>query len=187
MKKIILTFVITSICLTGFGQGFHAGANLGIPVGDAQDAYNFTIGGDIKFLWELSESIDVGLVSGFNYYTGGTKSKGGGYIIPNLEIVDFAMIPIAGALSLKVSDTFSFGVDVGYGIIIGKLKQFGEGHSNGGFYYRLMAGYNVTEAVQITISYRAASIEGGTFGDESLDGGTIGAFTVGVNFDLNKM
>jgi antitoxin component YwqK of YwqJK toxin-antitoxin module len=49
MKKLALSFVIASISTTGFGQTFNAGGNLGIPVGDTGDVYDFTIGGDIDY------------------------------------------------------------------------------------------------------------------------------------------
>jgi hypothetical protein len=191
MKKAMLSFAITSICLSALGQGFNAGVNLGIPIGDSRNYYDFLIGGDVNYLWETSETIQVGLASGFNYYTRfQSKAHGGSYsIVPNVdfEVIDFAMIPIAGALRLKVSKAFSLGGDIGLGLIIGHLARMGEDHGKVGLYYRPMIGYNITNTLQITMSYRAVSIKGGSIEQIPVDRGTIGALTFGVNFGLNKM
>jgi len=166
MRKSIL---ITVLALTGtaiFGQGFRAGINLGIPTSDAQDLHSFAIGVDLNFLWEVSDNIDVGIASGYSNFFGEEVDFGSFGIV---DVDDAGFLPLAGAGRIILSEQFVIGAHVGYAIAITPDD------SEGGFYYRPLLGYNLTESTQITVSYS---------GIETADD-SFAALLAGFNFSLN--
>ena len=66
-------------------------------------------------------------------------------------------LPIAATGRILLAESFLLGADLGYGIGISPSGN------NGGFYYRPMAGYAVSEAITIMLSYTGISLTGGTF------------------------
>ena len=157
MKKLMLLTVVAVFGLTsGFAQNLSAGVTVGLPVGDAGDAYTFNIGVDVDAMWEVSEEFDAGVATGYNHSVLDSDFVGD----------DFQYIPLAGAARYNASDDFELGADLGYAIAVGD--------GDGGFYYRPMVGYNLSENTQITASYRGISVDGGSFSTINL----------GVNFGL---
>ncbi|HKK12510.1 MAG TPA: hypothetical protein VJ945_06735 [Flavobacteriaceae bacterium] len=150
MKKIFLCIALTIFGLTAVNaQGFKLGANVGIPVGDASDYYNFNIALDVNFLWPTSGDFEFGLATGFSNGFGKDGAD------------DAQFLPVAGAGRFNVSEDFLIGADIGYGIGIND-------GNDGGFYYRPMVGYNVSERTQLNVSYTGVSLDGWTWSTVNL-------------------
>ena len=163
MKKIVC---IAVMALLGFGSlsaqenRFNLGVNLGLPTGDVSDFYSFALGVEANYLFEVSEKFQVGpSISYVNYF---------GKEISGFTAENASFLPLAGSGRFNASEEFVIGADIGYAIGISP-----EGN-DGGFYYRPMLGYNISEKMQITASYSGVSVDGGTFSH----------FGVGIMFGL---
>ncbi len=165
MKKLLLVAVVAVFGLTNMNaQNFGAGITLGLPIGDAGDLYTFNVGLDLNYMWEVSDSFEAGVASGYNHSFGDETSFSFGDATITADVDDFQYIPLAAAGRFNASEEFQVGADLGYAIAVGD--------GDGGFYYRPMVGYSVSDNTQITVSYRGISVDGGSFS-------TINA---GVNF-----
>ncbi len=143
MKKLFCLIVVVGLGITTVSaQGFKLGANIGIITGDASDFFNLNIGLDVNFLWQASDEFDVGLAAGF---TNGFGED---------EIDDAQFLPLSVAGRFNASEQFVIGGDIGYAVGIDEGNE-------GGFYYRPMVGYNISETAQINVSYTGISMEGG--------------------------
>jgi len=127
-------------------QGFKLGGNVGIPTGDASDFSSFAIGVDVNFFWQASDSFDAGLAAGFS----------NSFLKGDFDGDNVQFLPIAAAGRFNASEDFKIGVDIGYGIGIND-------GNDGGFYYRPMVGYDVSETIEINLSYSGVSRDGGTW------------------------
>ena len=150
MKKIILVAAVALFGFTMNAQDFKVGVNGALPIGDAGDFADFSVGLDVAYLWNVSEKFDVGVASGFT--NAFTKDIDLG-ILGTVEVDDVQFIPIAGAARYNVSSDFYLGADVGYAIGINDGNE-------GGFYYRPKVGYNFSEKVGINLSYTGISNDG---------------------------
>lgn len=165
MKKLIFTALAVFAFSSINAQGFRGGINVGLPVGDASDAYTFNITADLDFLWEVSETFDAGIATGLSYNFGDDIDLGG---FGTLEVEDAIFLPIAIAGRLAVAGDFSIGADVGYSIGISP-----DGN-DGGFYYAPRIQYGISEAIDIVLAYRGVSIDGGSFD----------VVTLGIDFSI---
>lgn len=154
MKKLFLALAVTLFSFTANAQ-FSGGVNVGLPVGNASNAASFSFGVDVLYMFNSGEEFTYGIATGYQNYLGKTV---GGVKIPSQDF-----IPLAFAGRYSLSDQFALGADVGYGIA-----------TNGGFYYRPMLVYNMSEKTKLNASYSAVSGNGSTLGN-------IG---VGVMFDF---
>ncbi|MCK0180528.1 hypothetical protein MWU50_14605 [Flavobacteriaceae bacterium S0862] len=158
MKKLLLVIVVVAFSFTANAQDFRAGINVGLPVGDAGDAYTLNFGVDLSYMWNVSDDFDAGLSTGYSHFILDSEFNGD----------DASFLPLAGSARFNASEEFVLGADLGYGIGISP-----DGN-DGGFYYRPLIGYNVGGNTQITASYSGVSVDGGTFSSINL----------GVNFGL---
>ncbi|WP_298512795.1 outer membrane beta-barrel protein [uncultured Kordia sp.] len=145
MKKLILAAVaVFAFAFSANAQNFEVGINGAIPIGDAGDFSSFSIGIDAAALWNVSEDFDAGVATGFT----NAFAKD----IAGVSVDDAQFIPIAGAARYNVSSKFYVGADLGYAIGIND-------GNDGGFYYRPKVGYDVTEKININLSYTGISID----------------------------
>ncbi|WP_298427488.1 hypothetical protein [uncultured Kordia sp.] len=152
MKKIILVAVVALFGFTMNAQEFKAGINGALPIGDAGDVADFSIGLDLAYLWNVGESFDVGVASGFT--TAFTKDI---TVLGNkVSVDDVQFLPIAGAARYNVSEDFFFGADLGYAVGIND-------GNDGGLYYRPKIGYNLTEKFSLNLSYTGIARDGNTW------------------------
>lgn len=153
MKKVIL---VAALALFGFSvnaqEGFKAGINLGLPVGDAGDLSGFSVGVDALYHWEVSETFHAGVATGFTNAFGKTI-EGDGF---EIEVDNVQFLPIAASGRFSASEEFKIGADLGYAVGIND-------GNDGGFYYRPIVGYGVSEKVEINASYTGISLDGGTW------------------------
>mgnify|MGYP000203078540 CR=1 FL=1 len=160
MKKLVLIITVAIFGFTATAQDFRAGFNVGLPTGDAGDFYTFNLGVDLSYMWNVSETFDAGLVAGYSHFMGDE--------IMGFEIDDAGFLPIGAAGRFAASEQFSIGADLGYAVGISP-----DGN-DGGFYYRPVLGYDLSESMQLTASYRGVSVDGGEFS----------SITLGLNFAL---
>lgn len=148
MKKFAIIF-----CAVLFGtsvqaqEGINLGFNFGLPLADASDRTSFTVGLDANYLWSVTESFDAGVATGF------TNTFGKNYQLGPIRVEgeDIQFIPLAAAGRYHFSEQFRAGIDLGYAIGIND-------GNNGGFYYRPMIGFGVTDAVELNLSYTGVAL-----------------------------
>ena len=150
MKKVILiaAFFVAGLSLQA-QEGASVGINAGIPTGDASDVSGFSLGIDFTYLWSVSDSFDAGVAAGFSNAFGKEIDFGLG----SVEIEDIQFLPIAAAGRVHLSEDFSAGVDLGYALGIND-------GNDGGFYYRPMIGYSLSEKLGLNLSYTGISLDG---------------------------
>jgi hypothetical protein len=144
MKKLFFTAIIAVFSMTSMNaQGtFSAGVNLGLPVGDAGDVFTFAVGLDLNYMFEVADSFDAGIATGYSQ----------AFLDSDFTGDDFQFAPIAAAGRYSVSEEFVLGADLGYAIGIND-------GNDGGFYYRPMVGYNISEKMMINASYVGISLD----------------------------
>jgi len=154
MKKLFLLSIFAIFAMSSANaQGdLSAGVNLGLPIGDAGDGWTFNVTLDLNYLWEAGENFDAGVATGFSHSFGDSIDTG----IGSFDVDDAQFIPLAGAARFSISDDFTLGADLGYAIGIND-------GNDGGFYYAPRAQYSLSEALDIVLSYRGVSLDGGSF------------------------
>lgn len=154
MKKVLF---FAAFLLMGVGsmnaQGeFRAGLSGGIPIGDAGDFATFAIAVDLGYLFEISDTFDAGVATGYSHSFGDEITIAG----VTVELDDVQFIPVAASGRFEVAPSFTLGADVGYAIGIND-------GNDGGFYYSPRAQYSVSEAIDIVAAYRGVSVDGGSW------------------------
>ncbi len=154
MKKLLLfaALIMCSVTFVNAQNQFRAGLSGGIPIGDAGDLATFAIAVDLGYLFEISDSFDAGVATGYSHSFGDEIDFGFGTI----EVEDVQFIPVAAAGRFEVAPNFTLGADVGYAIGIND-------GNDGGFYYSPRAQYSVSEAIDIVAAYRGVSVDGGSW------------------------
>lgn len=162
MKRV---FVVAALALFGFNvhaqEGFKAGANLGLPVGDAADVSSFSIALDVAYHWEVADRFTAGVASGFSNAIGKKETISIGGISSSFNYDDVQFLPIAASGRYALNEDFSLGADLGYAVGINK-------GNDGGFYYRPLVGYNIGSDMQLNFSYTGVSLDGGSWSTVNL-------------------
>ena len=153
MKKTVLVF---ALLLSGLAvqaqEGFNLGINFGLPVGDAGEISSFSLGIDANYLWNVADSFDAGVATGFTNAFGKSEEILG----IDVEFDDVQFLPLAAAGRYHVTDRFRVGADLGYAV------GLNDGN-DGGFYYRPMVGYGITDRIEANLSYTGISLDGITW------------------------
>lgn len=154
MKKLLLLtiFTIFGFTVAHSQSNWKIGVNAGIPVGDAQDLSSFDLGGDVAYLFDVTDVFKVGPLAGYSYFFG----EG--------DLDDFSFIPLAASGRFSFSDAFFIGADLGYAIGV-------DDGNDGGFYYRPKLGYNFGKVALIG-SYSGIEVTD--------DGPTVGSINLGI-------
>lgn len=153
MKKLFLLSIIAVFSIGSLNaQGqFQAGISGGIPTGDASDFTTFAIALDLSYLFELSDDLRVGPSLGYNT----------SFLDSDFDGDNISFLPIAASGRLDVSEEFTLGADVGYGV------GLNDGN-DGGFYYSPSVLYGISQSLDIILAYRAFSENGSTLGQITL-------------------
>ncbi len=162
MKKLIILISMVLVTQASFGQ-LKIGPAIGIPVGDASEIYNLMAGADLLYLFGGNPDalVKLGVASGFyNYF---------GEDVDGFSIDDAQFIPIAGAGRVIIAGTIVAGADLGYGIGLGSS-------SDGGFYWKLVAGIDLGNIMELTAFYHSLS----------QDGYSLGAIGAGLLFEFGS-
>ena len=167
MKKLLLIITVFAFVFntnaqdessTSSNDGFNAGISVGLPIGDAGDVYTFNVTLDLNYLWEVSDSFDAGIATGYSH----------SILDSDFEGDDASFLPIAASARFNVSDDFTLGADLGYAIGISPDEN------DGGFYYAPKIQYSVSDSIDIVAAYRGVSVDGGSFD----------VITLGIEFGL---
>jgi hypothetical protein len=154
MKKLMIAAFAVFAFAQVNAQEFKGGINLGLPIGDAGDAYTFNITADLNYLWDVADNFKAGIATGLSYNFGDSIDLGE---FGSFDIEDALFLPIAGAARYSFSDDFAIGADIGYAI---GLAPSG---NDGGFYYAPRLQYSISDSLDIVAAYRGTSIDGGSF------------------------
>ena len=154
MKKLFLTGALALFGLMNAQKtepGFRLGVNAGLPVGDFGNAYSFTAGADLAYLYPLAENFRLGVATGYSHYFG--KKTKTDLILVTLknEVPDVGIIPVAATAEFTLGDSNVFlGADLGYAFFTKKdLKN-----ENGSFYYQPKLGYSFDKRHDLYFSYK---------------------------------
>lgn len=115
----------------------NVGGTIGLPVGDASEA-NVTGAIEANYLFKVSEKFKVGPSISYLHF--------------QQEGADVAFLPLAVAGRYDVAEKFTVGADLGYGIGVRPSDK-----NDGGFYYRALVGYKVTDAITLHLDYSTAT------------------------------
>ena len=129
-------------------EGFKIGLSGGIPVNqEANDVVSLVAGAEAGYHLALGEVVDAGLMAGFiNGFP--EKFDSAGADLPNVQF-----LPLAAALRIWLSNSFSIGGDVGYAL------GLNDGN-DGGFYYKPLIGYLMGAQTEVQFSYTGIEAEG---------------------------
>jgi len=165
MKKVVLVAAFALVGLTVQAQeGFKAGINLGLPIGDAGDVASFSVGLDVMYHWKVSEDFDLGVATG---YTNAFTDEIEGFEGIDFDFPDVQFLPIAASARFHASEAFRIGADLGYALGVND-------GNDGGFYYRPLVGYGISEQVELNVSYTGVSLDGGSW--DTINLGVLFAF-----------
>ena len=149
MKKFLLTIAMVALGFAANAQDgtLNVGANIALPIGDSSNAYSFSYGGEVNYLFNLAEDFDLGASFSYIQYIG--KEENG------IDFPSVAFLPVAAAGRYNLSEKFVVGADLGFAIGVD------EGN-DGGFYYRPMVGYKVMDNITLQATYSGISSDGAT-------------------------
>lgn len=148
MKKIVLFVGMALVSLSMKSQeGFKAGINFGVPVGNASDFSYFSLEFNLSYFLEVSDSFDAGLVSGFSNAFAKDEILG-----LEIDMEDIQFMTIAAGGRFKTNNKIFVGLDLGYAVGVND-------GNNGGFYYKPIFGYNLSDNTETSLSYTGISIE----------------------------
>ncbi|MCO4821990.1 MAG: outer membrane beta-barrel protein [Flavobacteriaceae bacterium] len=149
MKKICLSVLVLTFLWTSDSNaqsGLSIGGGVTIPIGEATNFSSVGFMLDVNYLFEISESVDVGLASGFVNVFGKEEKRA----LITIDHDDFKYIPLAAAARVTLTNNMVVGVDLGYAIAVSD-------NWDGGFSYRPIFGYNFSDKFQVNTSYTGIS------------------------------
>lgn len=167
MKKLMIVafMAIMSVSNANAQEGvLNGGFNLGLPTGDSNDFYGFTLGAELNYMFPIAEGFTLGPSVQYSHFFGKEIDVIGG---GKLDVSDASFLPISGAARFNVSEKFVVGANIGYAL------GLNDGN-DGGFYYRPVVGYKIGDTTQLNLTYSGISNEG-------LDANTI---SLGVMFGI---
>lgn len=166
MKKL---FFVAFVAIVGLGSlnaqkgVLNGGINVGIPVGDIDDASSFALGAELNYMFPVAEGFTLGPSVQYSHFF--VKDMEVGAVTIKGE--DLSYLPISAAARFNITEDFIAGANIGYAVGISE-------NNDGGFYYRPMLGYKIADNTQLNISYS----------DISNDGVNISQIGLGVIFGL---
>jgi len=151
MKKVLLaTLLFVGVAATSFAQDggkFSVGVEAGLPVGSTSNAYNFVIGGSLKYDLPIVEATNFTISAGYSSFQGKTV---GGFKFPAAGFV-----PVKAGIKYFLAESFYGEAQVGAAFSTQK---------NGGtaFAYSPGIGYKFSDVVDLGVRYEAWSKNGTT-------------------------
>ncbi|TQD36309.1 outer membrane beta-barrel protein [Haloflavibacter putidus] len=155
MKKLLLiaVFATFSFATMQAQEGFKLGIHAGLPMGDIDDFTTVNLGLDAAYHWNVAESFDVGIATGYTVFLGEDFDTPLGTV----EAEDLSYIPIAASARYAFSENWFGGVDLGYAL------STDDEVSDSGFYYQPKVGY-MTMNFDIFAFYKGISLDGASAG-----------------------
>lgn len=115
IRILLVFFTITSINIQAQDH-FHGQLSGGIPIGDFGDIATFAIGLDIAYLFEISESIEVGPSFGYVNAGGEEVATNSPFGPPTEKLSNISGIPIGMRGTYHISKLFDISLDGGYAL-----------------------------------------------------------------------
>ncbi|WP_159023454.1 hypothetical protein [Formosa sp. L2A11] len=128
-------------------NGLNIGVSGSMPLNSASDVVSAGVLLDVNYLYQVHRNFAFGVAAGYGIYFNKEENSNWG---PINEGDDFRYFPIAAATRFGLNNGIVMGADLGYAI--GASDQF-----DGGLYFRPMVGYNLSELVQVNLSYSGIS------------------------------
>ena len=146
MKKVIVTLVaLVALITNAQAQKFTigAGANVGLPVGDAADISSVTVGGELQGEYSFNKTVSAVFTTGYTHF-----------IVKDFEGIKFnyGIVPFLAGARFYPSPKVFIGGQLGYGFFTGDAE-------GDGFVYRPQVGYNAGVA-EVALSYNGISNNG---------------------------
>ncbi|WP_440881188.1 outer membrane beta-barrel protein [Tenacibaculum sp. C7A-26P2] len=178
MKKLLVAAMMVFGLAANAQEGqFNVGANFGLPLGDSSDYTSFAMSAEVNYLFSVSDDFKVGPSVSYLHYiakdakdvkevfgplTGVINSMVDNFSVETTGIEDSSFLPIAVAARYNVAENFTLGADLGYAVGISPKGN------DGGFYYRPMVGYNISEKIALQATYAGVSKEITSYSNISL-------------------
>ncbi|WP_066218510.1 hypothetical protein [Formosa haliotis] len=126
--------------------GLNFGASFMLPIADLSDYSSAGLSIDVNYLYPVVPQLSMGIASGYGIVFGDDYEG----VFVEYEGEDFQFIPVAVATRYVPTPKIEFGADLGYAI--GISDSF-----DGGFYYRPVFAFNLSDLVQLNFSYTGVS------------------------------
>ncbi len=172
-KRVLIIFMaLFFVNVSAQQEGFRAEVNVGPTVGDASAYFSFVLQGNFYYMWQIAQTVDLGVTTGVVVFLGDGNSDNSGGIFGSIPDV---FLPLAIAIKAHFSSSFFMGLDAGYGV---SANAFGSSDGdfiedgNGGLYLRPLIGFNLKEKLALIVSYSSVNEK---YGASS-------AISLGVNF-----
>lgn len=194
MKKIALLIAMVTFGFVVNAQDsqISAGANVGLPLGNAGKTTKFMFSVEGNYLFEVVDRLKVGPSLSYHYFLGksaedylketlgqgaydlykrakeAAKKNGWPFVDPHKNLsTSVSFLPIAAAARFNITDEFVAGLDLGYAASLAK-------NGVGGLYFRPLLGYELSDSMMIQASHALISAEGGSI--SSLNAGIMFSF-----------
>ena len=129
-------------------DGLNVGASFMLPIDILNDYSSAGLALDINYLYPIAPRLNMGIASGYSV----VYNDYDGFLEDSWRTDDVQFIPVSVATRYVPTEKVEFGADLGYAISLTDDYLF-----DGGFYYRPMIGFNVTDMVQLNLSYTGVS------------------------------
>lgn len=167
MKKLFLAGAMALFGAMNAQQGhFKAGAHVALPVGDLADAYSFSVGLDLGYMFKVAPNFELGAVTGYSHLFGKTIEATYLGVTISGDVKDSGFIPLAASAKFNVVPDFFIGADLGAAF----LTEEGAGTA---FYYNPKIGYQFSKN-ELALSYQG-------FSKNSVN---LGAVALGYNYNF---
>lgn len=123
-------------------KGFSIDVSVGSTLGNSSELYSYALQGNAYYLWSVSGNIDLGVTTGAIVFLGEGNNIGGSHSL--FGSISDVYISFAAAVRISLLESFSAGLDTGYGF---------NAVGGGGFYFRPLMAYNLKEKVMLIGSY----------------------------------
>lgn len=153
---------------------FYAGVGGGLPVGDANTFGTFGIAVDLGYLFDITEIISVGPVTGLSHTFTETYNYGNGV---EYDPDDATFVIVGGGGRFYFADFYA-GADLGYAV--GVVDGY-----DGGFYFSPRFAYKPLDFMAIVAAYRGVFQSAGNIDGVPVSTGNWSLFTVGVEFGID--
>ncbi|MCM4167657.1 hypothetical protein KCTC52924_00829 [Arenibacter antarcticus] len=148
MKKSITILIFCILGMGLYGQsGMKIGIHGGLPINEFKEEASIVLGLDVGYRFALGEVVDFGVMTGFVHGFSEKYHLDYGADLPSIQFV-----PLAGSVRIWLSNSFSFGADVGQALGINEGNK-------GGFYYRPTLGYLMGAQAEAHVSYTGIKLE----------------------------
>ncbi|WP_299779490.1 hypothetical protein [uncultured Formosa sp.] len=128
-------------------DGLNIGLGASVPLNSASDVVSYGALLDVNYLYQVRRNFAFGLAAGYGIYFNEEETADWG---PIDKGKDFRYFPVAAATRFGLSNGIVMGADIGYAI--GASDNF-----DGGFYFRPLIAYNLSEIFQLNLSYSGIS------------------------------